>query len=188
MEIGCEQPVYGKYDTEFDEALKPYIDNLTAARGLVDCPQAFELARRLQQECAEFARLSQSETYWNLSHRACVIAWLKACVLYVAGGQQWEPEIEDFVRWSLEYDLWCKMEFFGADIEKANEYTERTGKRGPRNLLELLPDKFTLDDAKRVRKQQGIGNEGHKAIRMIRTWVNRGYVIQNTEYSFQKST
>ena len=187
-EIGCEQPVYGKYDEEFDEALKPYIDNLTAARGLIDCPQAFDLARRLQQECAEFARLSQSETYWNLSHRACVIAWLKACVLYVAGGQQWEPEIEDFVRWSLEYDLWCKMQFFGADIEKANEYSERTGKRGPRNLLELLPDKFTLDDAKRVRKQQGISNEGHKAIRMIRTWVNRGYVIQNTEYSFQKST
>ena len=187
-EIGCEQPVYGKYDEEFDEALKPYIDNLTAARGLIDCPQAFDLARRLQQECAEFARLSQSETYWNLSHRACVIAWLKACVLYVAGGQQWEPEIEDFVRWSLEYDLWCKMEFFGADIEKANEDTERTGKRGPRNLLELLPDKFTLDDAKRVRKQQGISNDGHKAIRMIRTWVNRGYVIQNTEYSFQKST
>lgn len=187
-EIGCEQPVYGKYDEEFDEALKPYIDNLTAARGLIDCPQAFDLARRLQQECAEFARLSQSETYWNLSHRACVIAWLKACVLYVAGGQQWEPEIEDFVRWSLEYDLWCKMQFFGADIEKANECTERTGKRGPRNLLELLPDKFTLDDAKRVRKQQGISNEGYKAIRMIRTWVNRGYVIQNTEYSFQKST
>ena len=109
-------------------------------------------------------------------------------MLYVAGGQQWEPEIEDFVRWSLEYDLWCKMQFFGADIEKANEYSERTGKRGPRNLLELLPDKFTLDDAKRVRKQQGISNEGHKAIRMIRTWVNRGSVIQNTEYSFQKST
>ena len=187
-EIGCEQPVYGKFDEEFDAALKPYIDNLTAARGLIDCPQAFDLARRLQQECAEFARLSQSETYWNLSHRACVIAWLKACVLYVAGGQQWEPEIEDFVRWSLEYDLWCKMRFFGTDIEKANEYSERTGKRGPRNLLELLPDKFTLDDAKRVRKQQGISNEGHKAIRMIRTWVNRGYVIQNTEYSFQKST
>ena len=187
-EIGCEQPVYGKYDEEFDEALKPYIDNLTAARGLIDCPQAFDLARRLQQECAEFARLSQSETYWNLSHRACVIAWLKACVLYVAGGQQWEPEIEDFVRWSLEYDLWCKMQFFGPDIEKANDNTERIGKRGPRNLLELLPDKFTLDDAKRVRTQQGISNEGHKAIRMIRTWVNRGYVIQNTEYSFQKST
>ena len=188
QEIGSEQPVYGEYDAAFDEALKPYIDNLTSARGLIDCPQAFRLARKLQQECAEFARLSQSQTYWNLSHRACVIAWLKACVLYVANGQKWERSIEEFIRWSLRYDMSCKMLFFGADIERAEQGDEaRIGRRGPRNLLELLPDEFTLDDARRVRQQQGISNEGYSAIRMIRTWVNRGYVIQNTEYSFLKS-
>lgn len=187
MEIGAEQPIYGKYDSAFDEELKPYIDNLVAARGQIDCPQAFKLAKKLQEECAEFARLSQDETYWNLSHRAIVIAWLKACVLYVANGQKWEKQIEDFIRWSLQYDLWCKMQFFGADIEAANRGDERIGTRGPRNMLELLPDEFTLDDAKRIRQQQGKGNNGHQCIKMIRTWVNRGYVIQNTEYSFIKS-
>ncbi len=187
QEIGCDQPIYGQYDAAFDEALKPYIDNLVGARGLIDCPQAYRLAKQMQQECAEFARLSQSEVYWNLSHRACVIAWLKACVLYVANGQKWERTIEDFIRWSLQYDLYCKMAFFGEDIEKAtNGDGARIGTRGPRNLLELLPYEFTLDDARRVRQQQGLSNEGHKPIRMIRTWVNRGYVIQNTEYSFKK--
>ena len=184
-EIGAEQPVYGQYDTAFDEALRPYIGNLTAARGLIDCPQATQLARRLQQECAEFARLSQSEVYWNLSHRACVIAWLKACVLYVANGQRWERGIEEFVRWSLEYDLWCKMQFFGADIEQAMKGDERTGTRGPRNLLELLPTTFTLDDARRVRQQQGLGT-AHTA-KMVRNWKSRGYVTQISDISFQKS-
>ena len=187
QEIGADQPVYGLYDMEFDEKLKPYIDNLTAARGLIDCPQATRLARKLQEECAEFARLSQSEVYWNLSHRACVIAWLKACVLYVANGQKWERAIEDFVRWSLKYDLWCKMEFFGAAIEAASTDTERTNKRGPQNLLELLPDEFTIDDAKRVRQQQGMSNEGNKCQNMIRQWVFRKYVLQITDYSFVKS-
>ena len=187
MEIGAEQPIYGKYDSAFDEELKPYIDNLVKARGQIDCPQAFKLAKKLQEECAEFARLSQDETYWNLSHRAIVIAWLKACVLYVANGCQWEKQIEEFIRWSLQYDLWCKMQFFGADIEAANRGEERIGARGPRNMLELLPDEFTLDDAMKIRRLQGKGNEGHQCIKMIRSWVNRGYVIQNTEYSFKKS-
>ena len=187
QEIGAEQPIYGQYDAEFDEALKPYIDNLVAARGLIDCPQAYKLAKKLLKECAEFAQMSQNDTWWNLSHRACVIAWLKACVLYVANGQKWEKSIEDFIRWSLNYDMYCKMIFFGNRIEAANNTEDsRIGTRGPRNLLELLPDVFTLDDAKRVRQQQGISNEGYSAIRMIRTWINRDYVIQNTEYSFQK--
>ena len=185
MEIGAEQPIYGKYDSAFDEELKPYIDNLVAAHGMIDCPQAFKLAKKLQEECAEFARLSQDETYWNLSHRAIVIAWLKACVLYVANGNQWEKNIEDFVRWSLQYDLWCKMQFFGEDIEAANSGNERIGTRGPRNLLELLPDEFTLDDAKRIRQKNG-KSEG-KTIKMIRNWINRNYVIQNSEFSFVKS-
>ena len=186
QEIGSEQPVYGKYDAEFDEALKPYIDNLTAARGLIDCPQAFRLARKLQQECAEFARLSQNETYWNLSHRACVIAWLKACVLYVANGQKWERSIEEFTRWSLSYDLWCKMRFFGDDIEKAASGDDsRIGTRGPRNLLELLPDTFTIDDARRVRLQEGMAPD--KTGNMVSTWKKRHYVVQMADGSFLKS-
>ena len=186
MEIGAEQPVYGQYDIAFDEALRPYIENLTKARGLIVCKQADALARRLQKECAEFARLSQNEVYWNLSHRACVIAWLKACVLYVANGCKWEKAIDDFIRWSLEYDLWCKMEFFGEDIAKANMETETRTKPGPRNLLELLPDVFTIADARRVRQQQGMGNENRKCEKMIHQWVFRKYVLQITDYSFKK--
>ena len=187
-EIGVAQPIFGKYDDEFDAKLKPYIDNLTSARGLIDCPEAFELAKKLQEECAEFARLSQSAVYWNLSHRACVIAWLKACVLYVANGQRWEPQIEGFIRWSLNYDLWCKMQFFGDDIERANHGDDaRLGTRGPRNLLELLPDEFTLEDARRVRLQQGLSNEGRKCRNMISQWVSRHYVLQMTDDSFKKN-
>ena len=186
QEIGSEQPVFGKYDAEFDEQLKPYIDNLVGARGLISCPQATRLAKKLQAECAEFARLSQSEVYWNLSHRACVIAWLKACVLYVANGQQWERSIDDFVRWSLQYDLWCKMQFFGESIEQANRGDDsRMGKHGPRNLLELLPDVFTLDDARRVRMQQGMTAD--KTGNMVSTWKKRSYVVQMADGSYQKS-
>ena len=185
VEIGAEQPIYGKYDAEFDEQLKPYIDNLTNARGLIDCPQAFKLAKKMQEECAEFARLSQDNTYWNLSHRAIVIAWLKACVLYVANGQKWEKSIEDFIKWSLDYDMYCKMAFFGEDIERANYDGERVGTRGPRNLLELLPDEFTIEDAKRVRKQQGL--DAGRAARMIATWKARKYVFQISDFSFKKA-
>jgi len=187
MEIGAEQPIYGKYDSAFDEELKPYIDNLVAARGKIDCPHAFKLAKKLQEECAEFARLSQNETYWNLSHRAIVIAWLKACVLYVANGNQWEKNIEDFVRWSLQYDLWCKMQFFGDDIEAANSGNERMGTRGPRNLLDLLPDEFTTEDALQVRVKQGMGSDKKKCSHMIHQWVYRNYVSQITDHSFIKS-
>ena len=186
QEIGSEQPVFGKYDAEFDEQLKPYIDNLVGARGLISCPQATRLAKKLQAECAEFARLSQSEVYWNLSHRACVIAWLKACVLYVANGQQWERSIDDFVRWSLQYDLWCKMQFFGESIEQANRGDDsHMGKHGPRNLLELLPDVFTLDDARRVRMQQGMTAD--KTGNMVSTWKKRSYVVQMADGSYQKN-
>ena len=185
VEIGAEQPIYGKYDAEFDEQLKPYIDNLTNARGLIDCPQAFKLAKKMQEECAEFARLSQDNTYWNLSHRAIVIAWLKACVLYVANGQKWEKSIEDFVKWSLDYDMYCKMAFFGEDIERANYDGERIGTRGPRNLLELLPDEFTIEDAKRVRLQQGKGTD--KTVNMVSTWKKRCYVVQMADGSFKKT-
>ena len=186
-EIGAEIPVYGEYDSSFDEELKPYIERLCAARGEIDCPQAFKLAKKLNEECAEFSRLSQSRTYENFTFRANVIAYLKACVLFVANDYKWDKTCEDFIRWSLNYDLWCKMQFFGDAIEQANNASERTGTRGPRNLLELLPDTFTLEDAKKVRRQQGMSNENHLCNKMINTWLNRGYVIQYTVYSFQKS-
>ena len=187
-EIGAKQPVYGKYDAEFVETLKPYIDNLLAARGLIDCPQAFKLAQKLQDECAEMAQLNQNETYWNLSHRACVIAWLKACVIYVANGMKWERSIEEFIRWSLSYDLYCKMVFFGNKIEAANKDDDsRIGSRGPKNLLTFLPDEFTVEDARRVRTQQGLTGESENTRKMISQWKTRGFILQLTVDSFQKS-
>ena len=176
-EIGAEMPIYGEYDAAFDEALRPFIENLCRARGEVVCPEAFRLAKTLKDECAHRSRLSQNRVYENLSFRATVIAWLKACILYVAAGEKWDKTIEDFVRWSLEYDLWCKMEFFGADIERAmNEgeanATER--RRGRMNLLELLSGEFTLEDAVRVRGSMGMDAAG--AAGMLRQWVHRRYV------------
>ena len=191
-EIGADMPVYGTYDAAFDELLRPYIERLTSARGTIDCPQAFRLAQKLKNECAEFARVSQSETYWNLSFRANVIAYLKACVLFVAHGYQWTKEMEQFVRWSLKYDLWCKMRFFGDAIEQAEQGTSPSNRRGPRNLLELLPNEFTFGDAVSVRSQQGLSREGTQD--MIRAWRNRGYIEElnpddnrtNSSNSFSK--
>ena len=182
-EIGAEIPRYGEYDTAFDEALKPYIERLCAARGEVDCPEAFNLAERLCRECAEFAQLSQSRTYENLSFRANVIAWLKACVLYVANGCQWDERFEPFIRWSLNYDLWCKMHFFGAAIDNANNIAENGQHRGPQNLLTLLPEVFSRDDADRIRKLEGLGSKG--TAKMISQWKSRGYILQLTVDSFQ---
>ena len=184
-EIGADMPIYGTYDAQFDEQLQPYIDRLCAARGTIDCPQAYRLAQRLKNECAEFARVSQSETYWNLSFRANVIAYLKACVLFVAHNYTWTKEMEQFIRWSLKYDLWCKMHFFGEAIEAAERGETSVGHRGPRNLLELLPNEFTFDDAVSVRRQQGLGREGAKD--MIRIWRNRKYIEANEQLnSFSK--
>ncbi len=177
-EIGADMPIYGTYDSSFDEQLRPYIERLCAARGTIDCPQAFRLAQKLKNECAEFARVSQSETYWNLSFRANVIAYLKACVLFVAHGYTWTKEMEQFVRWSLKYDMWCKMQFFGEAIEQAEQGTSQSNRRGPRNLLELLPNEFTFDDAVSVRRQQGLSREGTQD--MIRVWRNRGYIEERT--------
>ena len=178
-EIGADMPVYGTYDAAFDEELRPYIDNLVKAQGLIDCPQAYKLAQKLKEECADFARLSQSRVYENLSFRANVIAYLKACVLYVANGCQWDQTFEDFVRWSLKYDLACKMEFFGADIENAMSEVRHEGKRHGRiNLLTLLPDEFTLDDAVRMRQSQGMDAEGTR--NMLWQWIYRHYITKLT--------
>ena len=185
-EIGADMPVYGTYDSSFDEELRPFIDRLCRAAGVIDCPQAFRLAKRLKDECAEFARLSQSRVYENLSFRANVIAYLKACVLYICNDYKWGREIEDFVRWSLKYDLWCKMQFFGEAIENANRQAdEQTSRRGPRNLLELLPDEFTLHDADLIRQANGMDTRGTR--NMLSQWVHRGYLLQMTDDSFCKS-
>ena len=185
-EIGADMPVYGTYDSAFDEELRPFIDRLCRAAGVIDCPQAFSLAKRLKDECAEFARLSQSRVYENLSFRANVIAYLKACVLYICNDYKWTREIEEFVRWSLQYDLYCKMTFFGEAIENANRSTEeQTGRRGPRNLLELLPDEFTIHDADLIRQANGMDTRGTR--NMLSQWVHRGYLLQMTDDSFCKS-
>ena len=182
--IGAEMPVYGTYDEAFDEALRPYIDNLLKAQGLIDCPQAYELARTLKEECAEFARLSQSRVYENLSFRANVIAWLKACVLYVANDCRWDDTFDDFIRWSLQYDLACKMEFFGAEIEATQATSGTRTAKGPRNLLELLPDNFTYQQAVQVRVRQGLDAEGTP--NMLRQWKHRRYITVVTEEKFKK--
>ena len=184
-EIGAEMPVYGTYDAAFDEELRPYIENLVRATGLVDCPRAYRLAKKLCEENAEFARLSQSRVYENLSYRANVIAWLKACVLYVAGGGKWDKTLEDFTRWSLQYDLWCKMEFFGEAIEEANrEAVVQKNTPGPRNLLTLLPDEFTTADAERIRQTLGMDTRGTK--NMLHQWSCRKYITVLTDDSYKK--
>ena len=173
-EIGAEMPVYGEYDEAFREALRPYIENLCKASGRIDCNEAFALAEKLKEENADFSRMSQNRVFENLSFRGNVIAFLKACVLYVANGCKWEPEIEEFIRWSESYDLWCKMIFFGAGIAKANEVGEKSSKRGPANLLQQLPDTFTYTQAEMVRQRNDFGKNG--TVTMLRNWVNRHYI------------
>ena len=184
-EIGAEMPVYGSYDAAFDEELRPYIENLVRATGLVDCPEAYKLAKKLCEENAEFARLSQSRVYENLSFRANVIAYLKACVLYVAQGCKWDKTLEDFVRWSLQYDMWCKMEFFGEAIELANnEVFANKNAHGPQNLLLFLPNEFTTADAERMRQMQGLNIQG--TVQMLRQWRYRRYITNITDNSYRK--
>ena len=172
--IGADLPVYGTYDASFDEELRPYIERLTKARGLVECKGAFTLAKKLKEENAEFARLSQSRVYENLSFRANVIAYLKAMVLFVAHGGVWDKSMEDFIRWSLRYDLWCKMRFFGEAIEAQDEAGSYAKRRGPQNLLDLLPMVFTREEASRMRQRQGIQSGNVKM--MLDNWKKRGYI------------
>ena len=173
-EIGDEMPVYGDYDDAYREVLKPYIENLNNARGLIDCPEAFQLALRLKDENAEFSRLSQDRVYENLSFRANVIAYLKACVLYVANGCKWEPEIDEFIRWSERYDLYCKMRFFGDAIKRANDTGEKSSKRGPSNMLMQLPDEFTYQQVIDLRVANGMSQKGTS--KMLGNWKDRHYI------------
>ena len=173
-EIGAEMPVYGTYGEDFAEELKPYIERLNAARGMIECEEASELAKKLMQENAEFARLSQSRVYENFSFRANVIAFLKAMVLYVANGEVWDDTMEDFIRWSLQYDLWCKMHFFGEAIEEQEYACIKSTNRGPQNLLDLLPEIFTREEAGMLRQRQGI-RTGNLSF-MLGNWKKRGYI------------
>ena len=172
--IGADMPVYGTYDSAFDEELRPYIERLNKARGLVECRSVSILARKMMKENAEFARLSQSRVYENLSFRANVIAFLKAMVLFVAQGGVWDKVSENFIRWSLKYDMWCKMHFFGEEIEDLENTTIQKRKPGPRNLLELLPDVFTREEAKTLRSRQGITNGTLSG--MLSNWKSRGHI------------
>ena len=175
-EIGAEMPVYGTYDDIFRENLKPYIEHLNMASGTINCPEAFALAQKLKEENADFARMSQDRVYENLSFRANVIAYLKACVLYVANGCQWESEIEEFVRWSEQYDLYCKMRFFRDAIVKAEQEGVKSSKRGPSNMLQLLPNEFSYQQAEQLRSDLGLDTKGTR--RMIATWVFRKYIVK----------
>ena len=173
-DIGEDIPVYGTYDDEFRNSLKPYIDNLCMASGLVECKEAFQLAEVLKDENAEFSRLSQDRVYENLSFRANVIGYLKACVLYVANGYQWEPEIEDFIRWSERYDLYCKMRFFGDAIKKAEREGDQESKKGPASILAFLPDKFSYQQVETLRLKNDMNAKG--TAKMLRNWLHRGYI------------
>ena len=178
-EIGDKIPVYGTYDDQFRKELKPYIENLCMATGLIDCPEAYHLAEILSEENADFSQVTQNRIYENFTFRANVIAYLKACVLYVANGCRWEPEIEDFIRWSERYDLWCKMRFFEEDIQKANNAGEHSNKRGPSNLLQSLPDTFTEQQVVEARAALGLSEEG--TAHLLSTWVYRKYVKRGSE-------
>ena len=173
-DIGEDIPVYGTYDEEFRNSLKPYIDNLCMASGLVECKEAFQLAEVLKDENAEFSRLSQDRVYENLSFRANVIGYLKACVIYVANGYQWEPEIEDFIRWSERYDLYCKMRFFGDAIKKAEREGDQESKKGPASILAFLPDKFSYQQVESLRLKNDMNAKG--TAKMLRNWLHRGYI------------
>ena len=173
-EIGEDIPIYGTYDEDFRNSLKPYIDNLCMASGLVECKEAFHLAEVLKDENAEFSRLSQDRVYENLSFRANVIGYLKACVLYVANGYQWESEIEDFIRWSERYDLYCKMRFFGDAIKKAEQECDQESKRGPASILGFLPEEFNYQQVEALRVEHKMSAKG--TMKMLNNWLFRGYI------------
>ena len=185
-EIGEDMPVYGTYDESYRKALRPYIENLNKVTGLIECKEAFQLALKLKDENAEFARLSQDRTFENLSFRANVIAYLKACVLYVANGCKWEPEIDEFIRWSEQYDLYCKMRFFGDMIAKENFTAERSSKRGPQNLLQILPDSFTAAQLLAIRLEHGLDAKGTDM--MIRQWLHRNYIRRAYQYTGKRDS
>ena len=183
-EIGAAILPFGDYDEAYDAALKPFLENLKMATGYIDCVQARKLAKRLKDECADFARLSQDRVFDNLTHRALVHAFRKACLLYAANGMKWEKSIETFCRWSLFYDLYLKMHLFGDQIRHADDDIQ-TSKRGPQSLLDFLPETFTVEDAKRVRLKHGMDSD--RTSKMISLWKCRGYVFQISDFSFKKA-
>ena len=168
-------PVMGIYDQTFAQELKPYIDRLEAANGLIECPQARKLALDICKENSDKARLFESDAYFTLSKRAAVIAWLKGMVLYVAQGYQWDKTIADFMRWSEQYDLWCKMLYFGKQLEgEMDEEKNLQRQSGPQNLLQTLPDEFSREQYLLMRQQHGKQGDGKAT---LRSWMHRGYIV-----------
>ena len=167
-------PIFGIYDDKFAQDLKPYLDRLSSASGLIECPQALKLAKELTRENDKRASLYESEAYRILSYRANVIAYLKAMVLYVAQGYHWSEDIAEYVRWSEQMDLWCKMRFFGTQLEEEILQEVKQINASPQNLLSTLPDEFTYEQFLRHRQQQGKCGDGKNT---LRTWKHRGYVV-----------
>ena len=187
VEIGAPQPVFGQYDEKFDAQLKPYIENLAAASGEIKCPQATRLAEKMIETCRITAIMEQDRTYETLARTACVIAWRKALVLYIANGMQWEKAIEDFALWSLEYNLWCKMNFFGDDIKKEESSdTIRPRKRGPQGIISELPEQFTLDNVMTIMLQKDEHYTPQKCRKTINVWKSRGYIDEISKNVFTK--
>ena len=169
-----DDPVMGIYDQSYADELKPYLDRLESANGLIECPQAHKLSLEIKEENKEKTALYESEAYRVLSYRANVIAWLKGMVLFVAHGYKWSKEIAEFVRWSQSYNLWCKMLYFGQQLEKElRSEIEIQRQSGPQNLLSLLPDEFTHEQYYQLRKLQGKSGNGDST---LRTWQARGYI------------
>ena len=192
--IGASIPQFGTYDETFDEQLRPYIQHLCKVRDQrVECPEATRLLEQLTEECRDIAILSQDRIYENFTFRALVIAYLKACVLYVANGCKWEAEMDEFIRWSLHYDLWCKMRFFYDLAKEQLEEANRIGERGPKNLLQQLPDEFTMEDYIKLRRQEGYEDDNNRRVNIaLNQWVHRGYVVrignQEGDYDYNYSS
>lgn len=172
--VGAEMPVYGTYPDDFDERLRPYISHLTKVRGLVKCEEAERLIEELMLECQDVSVLMQNRIYENFSFRALVIAYLKACVLYVANGCKWEPEMDEFIRWSLQYDLWCKMQFFEDLVWKEQQGGNKFTQRGPENLLQQLDIHFTWEQLEALRAEHGMSANGTRD--MLKKWMKRGFL------------
>jgi len=177
---------YGTYDEQYAADLKPYISNLTLCKGEVNCPQALSMAKRLQQKCTELALQTEDVIYQEFAYRAVTIAYMKAMVLYIAQDMTWDKTIDEFCEWSLDYDLWCKNYFFGDAIQSARDSSNNKVRLGKGNLLLSLPDLFSADDAKEVRKNAGkdVGKTAH----MLAVWTFRGYIEYDEETKMYSKT
>lgn len=166
-------PVYGCYDQRFQQLVNPYIQRASDASGLIVCRRANQFISELLEENSTYAALSGDEAWRELSYRATVAAFKRAMVLYIIEGNRWSKEIEEFVRWSFHYDMWCKMWLFGKDMRHQMELENSQPMGGVGNLLNSLPTSFTEEDLRIVRTAQGMAPEPTE---QLRNWKRRGYV------------